>query len=388
MAIIKPFKPIRPNPFFVDQLVFTKPQAESVSGHRVLPLKTLLEENARSRPETPEGQEQAYQDIRENLRLLLAGGQLWEEKTAGYYVYEVVHKGYRQTGIWALTALTSDAVQNIRLHELTFADSVRRIRNYREYTGLEGSPILLAYPAVQHVNAMIEQVKAEQPKSSLGNQYGLHRLWKIEETGMQQALAEAFSKIPTVYLADGHHRLEAAALSSFKHISSLYMGFDQLRIEPYDRIVIPDRAVSIVALFGFLRNDFYLQEVTGNLPVRPGHPGNFGMCINGEWYHLKARDHSAYADAAILQERVLAPFFGISDPKTDSRLKCAGGEKALEEIGAIFQAHPGAIAFTLCPLSVAELVRAADAGRVLPPKSTWIVPKIPYGLLIHNIEKI
>jgi uncharacterized protein (DUF1015 family) len=99
---------------------------------------------------------------------------------------------------------------------------------------------------------------------------------------------------------------------------------------------------------------------------------------------MKAKDHSAFADAIILQEWILAPFFGIGDPKTDSRLKCAGGEKALEEIGAFIHAHPRAIAFTLCPLTVNELISAADAGQILPPKSTWIVPKVPYGLLIHQ----
>ena len=134
-----------------------------------------------------------------------------------------------------------------------------------------------------------------------------------------------------------------------------------------------------------------------------------GMCLDGEWYHLLAKTHTydntlgqtdiaiketnytdgnkraaGSLDVAILQELVLSPVFGIHDPKTDSRLKCAGGEKALEEIAAIFQEYPGAIAFTLCPLTVGQLMAVADAGDVLPPKSTWIVPKVPYGLLIHQ----
>jgi uncharacterized protein (DUF1015 family) len=116
-----------------------------------------------------------------------------------------------------------------------------------------------------------------------------------------------------------------------------------------------------------------------------------GMYIQGQWYHLFARPHvyrgkrlTDRLGAVLLQELVLSSIFSIHDPKTDARLKCAGGEKALEEIGALFHTHPAAIAFTLCPLTADDLTRAADEGFILPPKSTWIVPKIPYGLLIHQ----
>ena len=151
MAQIQPFRAIRPNPFYADQLVFTTPQAESVSGDNtktgaLAPLKTLLETGARKRPETPEGQASAFQDIKNTLKDLFQKDQLWHEETPGIYVYEVVHKTYRQTGIWALTSLEDYRKGAIKIHELTFEDSVRRLTNYRRNTGLEGSPILLTYP--------------------------------------------------------------------------------------------------------------------------------------------------------------------------------------------------------------------------------------------------
>ena len=388
MATILPFKPIRPNPFYAGQLVFTKPQAESVAGESIQPLKTLLEAGARLRPETPEGQALAYMDIKESLQNLLEKDYLWREEIPGIFIYEVVHKHYRQTGVWALTDVKDYNDGRIKIHELTFADSVRRLKNYRENTGLEGSPVLLTYAPTIAINRIIAETKASPEKAALGNEHGLHKIWKIKDGRAQEALIKAFAEIGTVYLADGHHRIESAALSGFEHISSLYMATDQLRIEEYDRVVIPEHTINMTNLFGYLQKFFYLRESTGNQPVRPRQRGNFGILFEGYWYHMLTKTAKGMLpDAAILQELVLAPFFGIDDPKTDSRLKCAGGEKALEEISALLLAHPGAIAFTLCPLTVGELMEAAGAGLILPPKSTWIVPKVPYGLLIYQHER-
>ena len=406
MATIQPFRPIRPDPFYAGQLVFTKPQAESVSGDYtraggLKPLKTLLETGARLRPETPEGQEMAYRDIKETLQALLENGQLWREETEGIFVYEVAHKRYRQTGIWTLTNLADYNNGSIKIHELTFADSTRRMKNYRKNTGLEGSPILLAYSPDDTINAVIAATRSSRLKATLGNEHGFHRLWKIEDEAMLQQIVTTFAKINTVYLADGHHRLESAAqlaawqrkegLPVYDHIVSLYMATDQLRIEEYNRIVVPESQPEKKELFKALNEHFHIRESTGNAPVQPKESHRLGLYLDGQWYHLlmkpclfenKKETHGQ--DAAILQEWILAPLFGIHDPKTDTRLKYAGGEKALEEIGAIFRTHPGAIAFTLCLLPVNDLISVADAGNILPPKSTWIAPKVPYGLLIHQ----
>jgi len=408
MATVLPFKAIRPNPSYADQLVFTRRQAESVSGDYtkedgLKPLKTLLETGARLRPETPEGQAMAYQDIRETLKNLVEKEQVWRETTPGIYVYEVLHQNYSQTGIWALTDLADYTGGQIKIHELTFADSVRRMKNYRQNTSLEGSPVLLTYPANGAVNAIIAVTKVSQPNVTLGNAHSLHRLWKIEDRAIQEKLMETFRQIGPVYLADGHHRLESAAclaaqqrkqgLAAYEHLSSLYMALDQLRIEAYHRVIVPDCVINKSKLLTMLTGDFYLQESRGNKPILPNELHRMGLYLDGQWYHLLAKPHTYEDrmgtdgwDAAVLQKQVLSKIFGIHDPKADSRLKSAGGEKALEEIGAIFQAHPQAIAFTLCPLTISELISAAEEGQILPPKSTWVVPKVPYGLLIHQHE--
>jgi uncharacterized protein (DUF1015 family) len=404
MAQIQPFCAIRPNPFYADQLVFTSSQVESVSGDHtkagaLAPLKILLETGARHRPETPEGQARAYKDIKDTLQNLLEKDQLWREQTPGIYVYEVVHKTYRQTGIWALSSLEDYKKGAIRIHELTFADSVRRLKNYRENTGLEGSPILLAYPPDIIINRIIAETRTNNQKITLGNQQGLHRLWKIEDAEVQHQLINAFSHIPVAYLADGHHRIESSArladeqcskgLPVYDKISSLYMATDQLRIQEYDRVVIPLQPIEKIPFFQKLAEHFDIEP--SRQLVQPRGIHRMGLYFGGKWYNLTARLHTYTnkgaadnLDAAILQEQILASIFGISDPKTDPRLKCAGGEKAMEEIMDIISIHPEAIAFTLCPLTVEQLIGVADAGEILPPKSTWIVPKIPYGLLLQH----
>jgi uncharacterized protein (DUF1015 family) len=169
------------------------------------------------------------------------------------------------------------------------------------------------------------------------------------------------------------------------------MATDQLHFWEYDRVVVPLEPVDKDILFRQLDPVFHIQKSHTNQPVQPQQLHTLGMCLEGEWYDLQVSPH-LYAhkneadsiDAAILQEHVLAPIFGILDPGTDSRLKCAGGEKALEEIGIILEANPTGIVFTLCPLNAEQLIAVADAGRILPPKSTWIIPKVPYGLLMQQ----
>lgn len=167
------------------------------------------------------------------------------------------------------------------------------------------------------------------------------------------------------------------------------MATDQLRIEEYDRVVIPSQPIEKQAFFEQLKKHFDIHP--SKKVVQPRAPHQIGLHFSGKWYELTARPHTyinksaaANLDAYILQQTVLAPVFGIADPKTDPRLKCVGGELAIDQINAILEQQANAITFTLCPVSVEQLIAVADAGEILPPKSTWIVPKIPYALLLYH----
>jgi len=404
MAKIEPFNAIHPNPFYADQLVFTTPQAESVAGDTsgqmgMPPLKILLESGARQRPETPEGQAQAYQDINETLNSLLDSERLYRDNVPAIYIYEIEKPSYHQTGIWALTDLND----NIKTHELTFDDSVRRIKSFRQNTALEGSPILLGYEPNGTIDGIIVTTKKEHPDARYASSTGLHKLWKITEPKKIESLVNAFAKIQQVYLVDGHHRKDSAhellkeqiknRQSLFSTISALYMSSDELRIQQYNRVFCPELPINKEWLFKQLLNHFYLNDTFNNKPVQPKEERRMGLYIEGVWFNMVAKPHTYSAsltgdklDVSILQNQVLKPLFGITDPGTDTRLKHLGGEKAITEMETIFRANPYAIGFTLCPMTIQQLIETADEGIRLPPKSTWIDPKVPYGLLLfrHN----
>ncbi|WP_439698272.1 DUF1015 family protein [Mucilaginibacter sp. AW1-7] len=393
MATIKPFRALRPDPFLADQLVF--PSSEQICffgiGEKILPLKPLkeqLEAPARRRPETEEGQILAYQEIRENIDTLKKLERIKLEDEPGIYIYEIVHRDYRQTGIWALTSVKDYTEGKIKIHEQTLADSERRICNYRKYTGFEGSPVLLAYRPEIAINRIIAETCAGQKKSTVGNKKGLHRIWKIQDIDTIKELIAAFAKIQQVYLADGHHRLAATERLANENgadalISSLYIASDQLRIIDYHRLFVPEFDLDTTAVIAKLQEVCEIIPSKDNQPVRPGHSQLIGMWLEGNWYELVLKN-AGTLDVVFLQELILEPVFGVTNPRTDSRLKCIGGETAMKEIESLLRAIPSAVAFTLYPMTVDQLMAVGTACQILPPKSTWIDPKVPYGLLTYQ----
>ncbi len=302
MATIKAFRATRPNPLYATGLIQTSPQVQSVAGNShdedSMPvLKIALEIGARHRPETPEWQARAYEDIRHTLQDLLKKGLLQPEEKPGMYVYEVVHKTYRQTGIWAHTNIADYTNGTIKTHELTFADSVRRIKNYRRNARLEGSPVLFTYQPHIAVNRIIAETIQRNNKTSLSNHEATHMLWKIDNEAVLDELIAAFAQIETIYLADGHHRLESAAkLASeqrndgeqvFDSISSLYMAADQLRIAEFDRVVMPSTTMNRTELLTKIGEQF--EVLKSENPIKPQELHCIGMYADDEWFELKPR---------------------------------------------------------------------------------------------------
>ena len=237
MATIKPFRALRPDPIFSHELVFPGDEQIFYLGidQKALllkPLKEQLEAPARKRPETEAGQKHAYQEIRETIETLKRLERIRLDNEPGIFIYEIVHRDYRQTGIWALTSIKDYTNGKTKIYEHTLADSERRICNYRKNTGLEGSPVLLTYLPDKIINRIIAETRAGQKSSTIGNKKAQHRIWKIQSPESLKDLTIAFAKIEQAYLADGHHRLAATARLANENradawISSLYIASDQ-----------------------------------------------------------------------------------------------------------------------------------------------------------------
>jgi len=395
MANVKPFRALRPDPFFAERLVFPENKQVHFFGiyedkASLKPLKEFLEAPARKRPETESGQANAYQEIRKNLLVLKHMLRIRRDKQPAIYIYEIEHPDYVQRGIWALTSIYDYLKGNIKIHEQTLADSERRISNYRKYTGLEGSPVLLTYPQEETINQMIKQICSGEKSSMIANGKNKHRLWRVDDPELIGAFIAAFAKVDLSFLADGHHRMAGTAklaneIQAELFISSLYIAADQLRIIDYHRVVVPDMIITEEWLLHRLGNICEIKARTFNTPVKPSKHGLIGMCLQGQWYELHFKGHSAL-DVVSLQEQILKPLFGIDDPRTNPRLRCVGGERAIDEIATIIKDEPYTVAFTLCPMAVEQLMGAAGNNQILPPKSTWIDPKVPYGLLMYQDE--
>ncbi|HZZ75803.1 MAG TPA: DUF1015 domain-containing protein [Puia sp.] len=292
MATIKPFRALRPDPFLAHQLVF--PGNEQVFffgiGEKELslkPLKDQLETPARKRPETEEWQQLAYAEIKRNIDTLKKLDRIRLDEEPGIYIYEVVHRDYRQTGIWALTSIRDYTEGKIKIHEQTLADSERRIRNYRKHTGLEGSPVLLTYHPDLAINRIIAETCAGQRRSMVGSKKSQHCIWKIDNSETLKDLISAFARIEQVYLADGHHRLAATERLASENgadafVSSLYIASDQLRIIDYHRVFIPDIQLDKAAILTKLQEFCEILPATADQPVRPAAKQLIGMCLEAK----------------------------------------------------------------------------------------------------------
>lgn len=328
-----------------------------------------------------------------SFRKMLKSGYFYMEDKPSIYIYENNSQLGIQRGIWTLTEINDSVVQKIIQHEQTLLEHQDKIQAYREQVGLEGEPILLTYYPEPELDDLMTAVISEQQPECMFHEDIIHKFWRITDASIIKSFEQAFRRIKTLYVADGHHRLSAA--QSMRHdmqqwMSTLYISTDQIRVREFNRLIIPDIAVNEKDLFNLLYQYFHISAIPNNIPYSPDHHHRIGMCINGKWYQLNLKaeleEIQQESDTVILQEYIFRPFFGISEPRGDQRLKTYDPVKGWPELVRESKENPGTIAFTLYPMSIQQLLAYADQQKHLPPKSTWIEPKVPYGLLIHLQE--
>jgi len=347
-----------------------------------------------------------YERAAELLRKRIAEGSFVQDETPCYYLYEQVMDGRSQTGIVACAAIDDYLDNTIKKHENTRADKEQDRIRHVDSCNMQTGPIFLTYRKNEALGGIIKEVKERPAACDFVSEDGItHRVWVIEDEESIETIYDEFAKIRAIYIADGHHRCASAVKvglkrreehpgytgeEEFNFFLAVLFQAEELRIMDYNRVV---RDLNGLERESFLRqvSENFLVTKLGKEPYRPEEKGTFGMYLDESWYRLEAKSEICSQDAvkgldvSLLQDYLLGPVLGIRDPKTDKRIDFVGGIRGLKELERRVHTDMRA-AFSMYPTSIEELADVADAGKLMPPKSTWFEPKLRSGLFLHALS--
>jgi len=413
MAVIKPFCAIRPKEGLEDKIaalpydVYNRAEAKEAVKNNPLSFLNI------DRPETQFSDDfdmysdEAYDKASELLSNMRSKGEYVQDVNEYYYIYELTMDGRAQTGIVGCASVDDYINQNIKKHENTRADKeLDRIRHVDTLSAQTG-PIFLAYNSNEDINTVVNTVKLNKALYDFTSEDGItHRVWVISDENDINTVKNAFSNIDSIYIADGHHRCASAVKVSLKRreanpqytgneeynfFLSVLFPDDQLMIMDYNRVVKDLNGYTEEEILSELKKvgEVSLLESEDKHPVKKG---DVSVYLAGKWYTLSFNkellvdDPVEGLDVSVLQNNVLSKVFGIMDPKTDKRIDFVGGIRGTKELERRVN-EDCKIAFAMYPTSISELFDVADAGLLMPPKSTWFEPKLRSGIFIHEIEK-
>ena len=344
-----------------------------------------------------------YAKAREALDRFLAEGVLVKDREPGLYLYRQIMDGRAQTGIVGCVHIDDYGSDLIRKHEKTRPDKEDDRTRHVLTLNAHAEPVFLAYRGRTEIDVLTESVVTTEPLYDFTAPDRVrHTVWQVGDPGLW---TESFGAVPHAYVADGHHRsasawragLERRAANPRHRGDEEYNWFlavlfpaSQLTILPYNRVVRDLAGKTPAQVLQALRD---VGHVSATEHPRAPRPGTFGVYLAGAWHRLELEDESidrqdpiGSLDVSLLQDRVLAPLLGIGDPRTDKRLDFVGGIRGTAELERRVDSREMAIAFSLYPTTVEQLMAVSDAGAVMPPKSTWFEPKLRSGLFVHSLE--
>ncbi len=358
-----------------------------------------------SKPEIdlPEGTDPydpaVYAKGAENLQRLIDDGVLIREEKPCYYIYRLKWEDHVQTGLVFGASVAAYDINRVRKHE--FTRPVKEDDRVRQITalGAETGPVLLTYRANDAVKAIIDEKAAEEPIYDLVADDGIaHTLWVVDDDEKIGQLNQIFDEMDALYIADGHHRSASASRvaaesdkESADHFLSVAFAHDEMKILDYNRVIHDLNGHSADELLAQVAASFDLEMSAEE--VRPVKPTQFGMYLAGQWYRLDVHpelvssdDPVASLDVSLLQNNLIEPLLGVSDPRRDDRIDFVGGMRGLVELERRVDSGEMAVAFSLYPTTMEALMDVADANEVMPPKSTWFEPKLADGLVSHVLD--
>jgi uncharacterized protein (DUF1015 family) len=342
-----------------------------------------------------------YAKAAENLNRMISSGILRRDDKPCYYVYRLTWRDRTQTGLAAIASVADYATNRIRKHELTTPvkedDRVRQIEAVNAQTG----PVMIGYPAAPQIDALLARATTRSPEVDVTVDDGVrHQLWVIDDDETIAALTRAVDALPAIYIADGHHRSAAAArvaeargvrAGAHRHFLAVLFPHHEMTILDYNRLIKDLNGCSPDQLLAELRKRGTVEA--SDAPVRPAGAAEFGMYLAGRWYRVRLKPELVPTDDPIgrlpitlLARNVIEPLFAITDPRTDKRIDFVGGGRGLGELERRVASGEMAVAFALYPTQMDDLMAVADAGGIMPPKSTWFEPKLADGMVNHVLD--
>ena len=413
MPKITPFQSVRPNPSLADRIaalpydVYNR--EEACIEVKKEPLSFLKIDRAETQFDNSVDtyDDRVYEKARETLDEMIADGSFLMDEKPCFYVYELTMNGRSQTGIVACSSIDDYVNGTIRKHENTREEKEIDRINHVDRTNAQTGPIFLVYRSVEEINRIVRKEKEKTPVYDFTSPDGItHRAWVISDSNVIEKMEQAFAAVPTTYIADGHHRCASAVKvglkrrkehpdytgqEEFNHFLSVLFPDDQLYIMPYNRVVKDLAGMKKEEFLEAVRKAGFTVSYLGDTPFAPEEKGTFGMYLNDGWYRLTA-DKSLVVDdpvdgldVSILQNNLLRPILKIIDPRTDKRIDFVGRIRGLSELEKRV-AEDCTVAFSMYATSIQELLDVADAGLLMPPKSTWFEPKLRSGLFIHRLD--
>ncbi len=411
MAVIRPFQAVRPVEKVAHLVasvpydVVNKQEAANLAKGNPISFLRVTRAEIELKPSTNPYSPEVYEKAKENFERLKKEAPLVQDTIPHFYIYRLIMGSHIQTGI-AATFSTEDYENNvIKKHEKTRKEKEDDRTNHIITTSAQTGPVFLTYRGVDEINKAVKEItEKNQPIYDFRTDDGIqHTIWIVPQAYDDIIIFE-IGKVKNLYIADGHHRAASAwrtqkirRQNNVRHTGSEEYNFflavlfpaEQLKILPYNRAVHDLNKLSADKFINEIKNNFDVQETELKTPAGKK---NFCMYLKNKWYLLKPNENvkagksiGENLDVSILQNYLLDPVLGIKDPRTDSRIDFIGGIRGTEELEKLVNSKKSAVAFSMYPVTVDDLINISDAGETMPPKSTWFEPKLRDGLLIHII---
>lgn len=414
MAIIKPFKGIRPKRELVEKIasrpydVLNSEEARAEAAGNEMSLYHIIKPEIDFPVGTDEHDEKVYRKAAENFEMFQKNGWLVQDSKENYYVYAQTMNGKTQYGLVVCAYVDDYMTGKIKKHELTRKDKEEDRMKHVRVNNANVEPVFFAYPHNNELDAIVKEVTKGKPEYDFVAELDgfRHTFWLIEDEAKIKRITEIFATIPSLYIADGHHRSAAAALvgdekrrqnpahkgnEEYNYFMAVCFPDDQLTIIDYNRVVKDLNGLTDEQFIEKLKKNFDV-ELKGKDIYKPLKLHNFSMYLSGNWYSLTAKagtyddkDPIGVLDVTVSSNLILDEILGIKDLRTDKRIDFVGGIRGLGELKRRVDSGEMRVAFALYPVSMQQLIDIADTNNIMPPKTTWFEPKLRSGLVIHKL---